>query len=324
MDSRRSLFGALLGDGRPFLALTGTALCASGGFAIFQSWTGHLLPHDSQALGMDAANLSRVANHHLTMFMFHDRVAFGGTLLAIGSAYWWLAEFPLRAGEAWAWWAFAISGAAGFASFLTYLGYGYLDSWHAAATILLLPIFLLGLLRARSCVAGGLRLRQIWNVTRGSEPRFFMYGRRLIQGCSIGLILAGATIMVVGMTGVFVPQDLSFIDMSRAQIASISPMLIPIIAHDRAGFGGGLFSCGVLIFLMMLHASPSRGFLEVVALMGLFGFGAALGVHAAIGYLDFTHLAPAYFGALLFLTGFALCVRGFADQRTPSPKIRRT
>lgn len=145
MDDQRSLFKVVLGDGRPLLSLTGLALLASGGFVIFQSMAGHLLPHDSQALGMDAAGLSHVANHHLTMFMFHDRVAFGGTLLAIGSAYWWLSEFPLRLGQAWAWWTFAISGAAGFASFLTYLGYGYLDSWHAIATAVLLPVFLAGL-----------------------------------------------------------------------------------------------------------------------------------------------------------------------------------
>ena len=75
-EDRRSLFQALLGDGRPFLTLTGTALCASGGFAIFQSLSGHLLPHDSRALGMDAAGLAHLANRHLTLFMFHDRVAF--------------------------------------------------------------------------------------------------------------------------------------------------------------------------------------------------------------------------------------------------------
>jgi hypothetical protein len=312
MEDRRGLFNALLGDGRPFLSLTGTALCLSGGFAIFQSYTGHLLPHDSQALGMDAAALAHISNRHLTMFMFHDRVAFGGTLLATGSAYWWLSAFPLRSGEVWAWWTFAISGAAGFASFLTYLGYGYLDSWHALATVLLLPVFVIGLWRSRSCVPVDLRIQQIWKVAPRTEPRLAIAGRRMIQACAIGLILAGGTIMVVGMTSVFVPQDLSFIALTRTQIASISPMLIPIVAHDRAGFGGGLLSCGLLIFFMTRHAALSRSFLEVIALMGLFGFGAALGVHIAIGYLDFTHLAPAYFGLLLFLSGFALCVKSRA------------
>ena len=35
--------------------------------------------------------------------------------------------------------------------------------------------------------------------------------------------------------------------------------------------------------------------------MGLAGFGAALGVHPAIGYTDTVHLAPAYLGCLVFL-----------------------
>jgi hypothetical protein len=56
--------------------------------------------------------------------------------------------------------------------------------------------------------------------------------------------------MAVGMTVVFVPQDLTFIGMTRNQIASIAPMLVPVIAHDRSGFGGGLLSCGLLIFFM--------------------------------------------------------------------------
>lgn len=315
MEDQRSLFKVLAGDGRPFLCLTALALFASGGFAIFQSLTGHLLPHDSQALGMDAASLSRMGNHRLLMFMFHDRVAFGGTLLAIGSAYWWLSEFPLRSGQPWAWWAFAVSGAGGFASFLTYLGYGYLDRWHAAGTILLLPVFVAGLLRSRSCIPGGLRIRQIWNAAPRSEPRMALYGRLLIQACAIGLVLAGATIMVVGMTAVFVPQDLGFIGMTRSRIASISPMLVPVIAHDRAGFGGGLLSCGVLIVFMTRHAPLSLSFLEVLGMMGLFGFGAALGVHVAIGYLDFVHLAPAYLGLVLFISGFAMFANGWREGR---------
>ena len=310
-DDRRSLFQALLGDGRPLLALTGIALFASGGFAILQSLTGHLLPHDSHALGMDAGGLTRAANAQLTLFMFHDRVAFGGTLLAIGAAYWWLSEFPLRAGQAWAWWAFAVSGFTGFASFLAYLGYGYLDTWHAVATLILLPIFLAGLWRSRGSIPDRLRIRQSWRTELPAEAGAARHGRHVLEACGLGLVLAGATIVGVGMTTVFVPQDLAFIAMTRKQIGAISPMLIPVIAHDRAGFGGGLLSCGLLILIITRHAPLTRSFLEVMALMGLFGFGAALGVHGAIGYLDFVHLAPAYAGLLLFLAGLALCVRAY-------------
>src|SRR5207342_1652995 len=67
-------------------------------------------------------------------------------LIAIGWLYLWLVEFPLRAGECWAWWAFLLSGITGFGSFLAYLGYGYLDSWHGIATLFLLPVYLIGMI----------------------------------------------------------------------------------------------------------------------------------------------------------------------------------
>jgi hypothetical protein len=53
----RGVVEALLGDGRFLLSLTGMALLISGGFAIAQSISGQLLPHDLHALGMSAAEL---------------------------------------------------------------------------------------------------------------------------------------------------------------------------------------------------------------------------------------------------------------------------
>jgi len=139
------------------------ALLISGGFAIAQSISGQLLPHDLHALGMSAADLRHQTSANLVRFMFHDRVAFGGTLLAIGIAYWWLAEFPLREGAAWAWWTFTISGVCGFLSFLAYLGYGYLDTWHGVATMFLLPVFAGGIWRARRLIQESLNPRSIWD-----------------------------------------------------------------------------------------------------------------------------------------------------------------
>jgi hypothetical protein len=297
----RSVLEAALGDGRFPLATCGVILVLSGWFAIFQSATGHLLPHDVQVLGYDAAELARAANHRLVHFMFHDRVAFGGTLIAIGVAYWWLAEFPLRHGAAWAWWAVVLSGVAGFASFLTYLGYGYLDTWHGIATLFLLPVFGAALWRARPAT---IVAADIW---RTGSP--LAGGRLLLALAALGLVCAGLTIMTVGMTSVFVPQDLAFMGLSREEIHAMSPHLVPVIAHDRAGFGGGLFSIGVVLAVMTRHAQVTRSFVEVVALMGLAGFGAALGVHFAIGYTDVVHLAPAYAGAALFLVAVVQLAR---------------
>jgi hypothetical protein len=46
------------------------------------------------------------------------------TLIAVATLCLWLAAFPLRQRHAWALWAFFASGALGFGSFLSYLGYG--------------------------------------------------------------------------------------------------------------------------------------------------------------------------------------------------------
>jgi hypothetical protein len=122
------LVDGIVDDGRPLLGLTGVALLISGGFALFLSIRREFLPHDIAFLGLSADQLCAIAECRIVKFMFHDRVAFGGALIAIAVLHLWLAAFPLRAGERWAWWAFAVSGALGFSSFLAYLGYGYLDT----------------------------------------------------------------------------------------------------------------------------------------------------------------------------------------------------
>jgi hypothetical protein len=319
MHDDRSVLEALLGDGRFLLALSGVLLALGGWFAILQSAAGHFLPHDVHALGYDAAQLADAANPKLVQFMFHDRVAFGGTLLSIGFAYWWLAEFPLKARAAWAWWTFCLSGLCGFASFLSYLGYGYLDTWHGVATLFLLPVFLCGLWRARP---PAIALGDVW---RSSEP--LGGGRLLLALVALGLVCGGVTIMIVGMTSVFVPQDLTFMELTREQIRGMSPRLVPVIAHDRSGFGGGLFSMGVILALMARHAPITRSFVQIVTLMGVAGFGATLGVHFAIGYTDVTHLAPAYVGCALFLAALVRLARAslspLVDAAQPPTADRR-
>lgn len=311
----RSLLEALLGNGRFLLQLTGMALLISGGFAIAQSVSGQLLPHDMHALNMDAAILRQQTSANLVRFMFHDRVAFGGALLAIGMAYWWLAEFPLHEGAAWAWWTFALSGGFGFLSFLAYLGYGYLDTWHGVATLFLLPVYLAGMWRSRVLVRDSAGITTLWKTTYRAERGLEAHGRVLLLACGSGLVIAGLTILGVGMTSVFVPQDVVFIGISPDKIRAISPLLVPLLAHDRAGFGGGLLSVGLILVMIVRHAPLSRSLVQIIAVMGFCGFGAALGVHFAIGYTDFIHLSPAYAGFLIFLSGTAMLARKLTASR---------
>ncbi|MEO8033703.1 MAG: hypothetical protein ABI837_04675 [Acidobacteriota bacterium] len=120
------------------------------------------------------------------------------------------------------------------------------------------------------------------------------------------MIAAGTTIMLVGATRVFVPQDLEFIRATRDAVSAINAHLLPLIAHDRAGFGGALVSCGLAMFLSVLYGMPSRNLWQALVIAGLFGFSTAIGIHPAIGYLSVSHLAPAVFGALVFAIGLAM------------------
>ena len=295
----QGLVAALVGDGRSLFKLIALALMGAGGFVVFQAATGHFLPHDTAYLGLDAQRLCTYYGCRIVHFMIHDRISFGGVLLAIGVMYLWLAEFPLRRGERWAWWTLATSGGAGFCSFLAYLGYGYLDTWHGAATLALAPLYVMALGRTRGLSSEPARLP----VDLRSGPG---RGRILLLASTFGMVAAGLTIMILGATRVFVPQDLEFIGATRGDLGAINARLLPLIAHDRAGFGGALVSCGVAMFVTVLYASPSRNLWQALLIAGTLGFGTAIGVHPAIGYLSVSHLAPAVAGCMVFAAGMAL------------------
>lgn len=311
------LLPSLVKDGRPLIMLTGLSPALAGAFAIFQSATGHFLPHDIEFLEMTVGDLCSLAECRIVHFMFHDRVSFGGVLIAIGILYIYMAEFPLRTGEAWAWWALCASGASGFASFLTYLGYGYLDSWHAIATLALLPCYLVGMTKCYAVIAEPKTARTVTHP--GFAPSWWSagtWGRLCLAITCCGICAAGMTIMVVGMTTVFVPQDLEFIGLDRASIAAINPRLIPLIAHDRAGFGGGLCSGGIALLITVWCGPSSRSLWQALCAAGSIGFGAAIGIHPLIGYTDALHLLPAIAGATFFFAGLALTYR---EMHVPRP-----
>jgi hypothetical protein len=311
MSDDRSLLDVILADGRSLIALTGISLALSGLFAILQSVSGQLLPQDSHAIGMDSSALMHAGNRHLLGFMFHDRVAYGGTLLSIGAGYLWLAAFPLKARQPWAWWALVFSGGLGFLAFLTYLGQGYLDSWHGVATLFLFPVFVAGLWRSRP---SPLSFRHVFTHAPEDEALAEKWGRILLGACAAGLIMAGLTIAIFGMTTVFVPSDLRFIALNPAALRQISSNLIPVISHDRAGFGGGLCSMGSLLLFIARCADLNRSLVEIVAVMGFAGFGAAIGVHFVVGYVDFFHLLPAFLGFSIFLVANGLLWVGWRRE----------
>lgn len=307
-SSSGSFVSALIGDGTPLILLTALALAASGGFALFLSVTGAFLPHDVAFLGMQPADLCRINECRIVHFMIHDRFSFGGVLIAIAVLYAWLALFPVRQGEAWAWRLLALSGVIGFGSFLAYIGYGYLDSWHGTATLLLLPIFVLGMVLTRKKVTYWPPWKSFLHSTWRTRTWKSAEGiaRLCLLGTGVGMIGAGAVISLVGMTSVFVPEDIQFMGLTPVQLDAINPRLIPLIAHDRAGFGGGLLTTGLMVLGILWQGRPVRSMWEALLVAGLAGFGCAIGVHFPIGYVDWFHLAPGWAGLVLFVTGMWL------------------
>lgn len=302
------LWAAFAGDGRPVLALYAIGLGLAGAFAWFVSIVGETLPHELRFLGMTLAELRALAGGRVADFMAHDRVAFGGTLIAISTLTLWLIHVPLAAGERWAWRLIAVSRAFGFASFVAWVGYGYFDLWHAVATAALLPLFVAGLAMTLRRVGfeqaspGAHAAARAWPDwrTRGG------IGRALLALTGIGMIAAGGTILTIGTFVVFVPQDVVFIGFERAALDELNPNLVPLIAHDRSGFGGGLLTVGVVILGSLAFGRPSRSLWEALLVAGAVGFGAAIGVHGIVGYLDPSHVGPAVVGAIVFAAGMVL------------------
>jgi len=306
-DENQSIWKTYFSDGPAFLSLTGLALIGSGAFALFLTFTEHFLPHDRVHLGFTAEELSLLAPN-LVKFMFHDRAAFGGALFSIGIIYLWIAEYPLRAKQPWAWWTFVISGIFGFGSFLSYIGYGYLDTWHGLATLVLMPLFILGLIKSKPQSNGKATFKE-FSISPLKIPSFIKecgYAYLFLFFYTGGLILGGISILVIGMTTVFVPQDIEFIQLCGYEISELSPNLIPVIAHDRAGFGGGLLTTGITQYLILLNANFSRSLWQTISLSGAIGFASAIGIHYYVGYTDLFHLSPALLGALIFSIGIFL------------------
>jgi hypothetical protein len=307
---QQGLFAELVGEGRPLITFTSLALGLSGLFALFLSATQHFLPHDVAFLGMTPDSLCSINECRVVHFMFHDSVSFGGSLVAIATLYLWLAAFPLREKRTWAWWLLLVSSLIGFGSFLCYLGYGYLDTWHGAATLALLPIFILGMVNVYWNLEQPESIRSLLRPTdRNPWKSSYSVGRYLMLGTAIGMIAGGFTIMTIGATTVFVPQDLAYMGLDVEQLRDINTHLVPLIAHDRAGFGGGVCCCGTTLLFCIWCGRPSRSLWQALFIAWAAGAGTAILIHPIIGYTDFTHLAPAYLGAAVFGTGLVLTHR---------------
>ncbi|MFJ8085832.1 hypothetical protein ACIQ6Y_35310 [Streptomyces sp. NPDC096205] len=261
-----------------------------------------LLWYDRDYLGMTLHEL-HAANHHLVHFLQHDRITMAGTMVAIGALYTGLAVGGIRRGWGWAREVYLLSGAIGFPTLFYFLVTGFVEPLHTATALVLFPMFVAGVRRAPHTPR--------WRLApEGPEPerRRALVGQLLLIVTGAGLFVGGAVISVVGLTGVFVPTDLTFLGTDPVTLEAVNSRLVPFVAHDRAGFGGALMSAAVAITLLSAWGWR-RGEAWVfwtLAVAAAAGFLPAVVVHGVIHYTDFVHLAPVYAGIALTATGLLL------------------
>ncbi|CAM4308609.1 dihydroorotate dehydrogenase [Paenibacillus endophyticus] len=285
-----------------WMCLLGLGMMIGGLLSWMIAATTVLLPYDLSFIGMTLEELHHI-NHHLLHFMSHDRITLAGTMITIGILYFQLARHGLREGLHWARTTLLTSGIVGFASFFLYVGYGYFDPLHAVAAVILLPMFLLAMRRNPDRP-----YRLPVNVRNDRLWRQAMWGQLCFVVLGFALSIGGLTISAVGITEVFVQTDLAYLDTTSAQLKEMNDRLIPLIAHDRAGFGGALLCAALAILIMALWGiqQGSRWLWWTFLLGGAPGFYAGLSVHLTIGYIDFWHLSPALFALLLYILGLIL------------------
>lgn len=284
-------------------ALLGAGMLIGSVLALAIAVTRVVLPYDEAFVGMHLHELSAV-NPRLLAFMSHDRVSLAGTMIAIGAMYLGLSLHGVRRGLHWAQQSIFLSAFTGFASFFLFLGFGYLDPFHAFVTAILMQFLLLGvhcrLGTYTPDVAPPLRSDRAW--------RRSLWGQLLLVIHGFALLGAGAMISAIGVTEVFVPQDLEFMGTTAEALKAANARLVPLVAHDRATFGGMLLASGWVFLCPVLWGfrNGSAWLWWTLLVAGSSAYAAALGIHLAVGYTSVLHLLPVFLGWCVLLLGLGL------------------
>jgi dihydroorotate dehydrogenase len=225
-------------------------------------------------------------------------------MLADGILYFGLAVWGIRCGWHWARVTFLTSSIVGFFSFFLFLGFGYFDPFHAFVTAIVFQFVMLAVHSTSSNSPQYLipdwRNDRAWRAAQWGQLLYVVHGA--------AVIVAGLVISSFGVTSVFVQDDLDFMQTTIEALAGANSRLIPLIAHDRASFGGMLISCGVATLLTSLWGFR-RGAAWVwwsLTLAGMIAYSATIAVHLAVGYTSFRHLLPAYGGLAAIAAGSLL------------------
>lgn len=219
-----------------------------GGLAtLWLSFTRVLLPYDEHYLQMTSEMLRR-GSPLLFDFMAHDRATLAGTMLGLGWLYGVLGYAGVRRSEHGIKTAMIASALAGFVSFFAFFGFGYFDTLHAFVAAILFQVTV-QIMVGRE---GGDSERVPITDPDDRYRSCALWAQLMWVIHAVGLLISGVVILGVGVISVFVAEDLSFLCMTRADIAALGSKLVAVIAHDRATLGGMLLASGVGMLLPVL------------------------------------------------------------------------
>jgi dihydroorotate dehydrogenase len=286
--------------------LFGLFIFIGGLLALLFSITSIILPYDEHFLGMKKEDIW-LFNERIMLFMAHDRMTLAGTMISGGIVYMQLAKHGVKKGLKWAKQAIDAAAIVGFLGIFAFIGYGYFDWLHLLFWLILLPFFFHGFVNTKR-VTGTPASTNTKNHTVWKKG---IYGQLAFVVLGFSFVLGGIIISFIGVSSVFVATDLQYICMPPEMLATFNKNLIPVLAHDRAGFGSALISVGLLVLMLALwgYQQGNSWVWRTFFIGGLPAFIAGIYIHFSIGYTTFVHLLPAYFAAVLFVTGLLFSYR---------------
>lgn len=291
--------------------LFGLIIFCGGFLALIFSMTRVILPYDEAFIQMTRAELIAL-NPNILKFMAHDRMTLAGTMISGSILYMQLARNGVQFGLHWARKAFNIAAISGFLGILLFIGYGYFDWLHGLFWLILLPFFIWGVRQTKGAIHSPVSK----NRRNTSNWKKSLWGQLCFVILGFSFVIGGVVISTIGTTSIFVPTDIGFICIPPEILNEMNNRLIPVIAHDRAGFGSALFSVGLLVLMMALwgYHEGAKWVWYSFLFGGIPAFSAGILTHFFIGYTTFIHLLPAYIALLLYIAGLILSKGFLFDQ----------
>lgn len=281
--------------------LLGIGLFCGGVLAFLIAITRVVLPYDEAHSGLTRTDLLAI-NDKLLDFMQHDRVTLAATMLGLGVIYLTLSWQGSRGGHHWAYKAIISSAFVGFFSFFLFLGFGYFDPFHAFVTAIMFQFLAL----AMHSDLPTIKHRPLPELTNDADWQRSQWGQLLMVVHGATLIVAGCVICGFGVTTVFIEDDLNFMETSYDEICVANPMLLPLVAHDRATFGGMTLSTGLAVLMSALWGfrRGHRWLWKALMTGGTICYVMTLWIHWKVGYVSQRHMIPVYLGiAMLWTSG---------------------